>query len=219
MLKTYFKIAWRNVRKNKLYSFINILGFTVGITCCILIGLYITDELSYDKFHTNADRIARITMEFGSGGVVNAAVQTGTKAGPQFKRTFPAVQDYVRTMKYARVVTYGDKQFNEKNFLYADASFFVIFSFPLIEGDAATALNTGDKIVITQSAAKKYFGSANPVGKILRTNSNKDFIVSAVAADVPGNSQIQFDFIINFNNLDAAKTEDWWTANYITYLL
>jgi len=219
MLKTYFKIGWRNIRKNKLYSFINLTGLTVGITCCILIGLYISDEISYDRFHVNADRIVRVTMQYGSSGTINDVAQTGTKVGPQFKRTFPAVEDYVRTMKYARVVARNNKLFDEKNFLYADASFFKIFSFPLIKGDAANALNTTDKIVLTESAAKKYFGNEDAIGRTLRVGDSKDFIVSGIAKDVPGNSQIKFDFVTSFNNLNAAKTEQWWTANYVTYLL
>src|SRR6266498_5511765 len=219
MLKTYFKIGWRNIRKNKLYSFINLTGLTVGITCCILIGLYISDEISYDRFHVNADRIVRVTMQYGSSGTVNDVAQTGTKVGPQFKRTFPAVEDYVRTMRYARVVARNNKLFDEKNFLYADASFFKIFSFPFIKGDAANVLNTTDKVVLTESAAKKYFGNEDAIGRTLRVGDSKDFIVSGIAKDVPGNSQIKFDFITSFDNLNAAKTEQWWTANYITYLL
>ncbi len=218
MLKTYLKIAWRNIRKNKLYSIINLIGLTIGITCCILIGVYILDELNYDKFNTNADRIARITMEYGTGGTTQYVAQTGTKAGPQFKRTFPEVEDYTRLMKYPRVIAYEDKIFTEQNFLYADPSFFKIFSFPFVDGSTATALDENNKIVLTQSAAKRYFGNENAIGKILKVN-DKDFSVSAVAENVAGNSQIQFDFVIPFNNLDASKTEEWWTANYITYLL
>jgi putative ABC transport system permease protein len=219
MLKTYFKIAWRNIRKNKLYSFINIAGLTVGIVCCILIGLFISSELSFDKFHKNADRIARLTMEYSNGGIVNKVALTGTKAGPQFKRLFPAVEDYVRTMKFSRVVTYKDKLFDEQRFYYADESFFKIFSFPLVKGDAATALNANDKVVITESTSKKYFGTTDAIGKLIRIGDKNDFIISGIAKDVPRNSQIQFDFVINFKNLDASKNEIWWQANYITYLL
>jgi putative ABC transport system permease protein len=98
MIKTYFKIAWRSIRRNKLYSSINIIGLTVGITCCILIGLFIADEIQYDRFHTNSERIVRTTMEYKNGGDVNTSVYTGTKVGPQFKRSFPSVEAYVRTV-------------------------------------------------------------------------------------------------------------------------
>ena len=219
MLRSYFKIALRSIRKNKLYSFINIAGLTVGIVCCILIGLFISSELSFDKFHKNADRIVRTTMEYSNGGIVTKVVNTGTKVGPQFKRTFPAVEDYVRTIKFPRIVTSGVKQFNEKQFYYADESFLKIFSFPLIKGNAGTALNTNDKVVITESTAKKYFGTTDVIGKVIRIGDKKDFMISGVLKDIPRNSQIQFDFVINFNNLDAAKNEIWWQANYVTYFL
>jgi putative ABC transport system permease protein len=132
--------------KNKLYSAINIIGLTTGIVCCVLIGLYITNELSYDKFHVNGNRIARITMEYLRGGAVTTVATTGSKVGPQFKRVFPAVEDYARTLKFRRVVRYENKQFSEKRFLYADASVLQIFSFPLLKGDASDALSTTDKI-------------------------------------------------------------------------
>jgi putative ABC transport system permease protein len=219
MFKTYLKIALRNIRKNKLYSFINIAGLAMGIVCCILIGLFISSELRFDRFHKNAGRIVRATMEYSSGGIVNKVALTGTKVGPQFKRTFPAVEDYVRTMKFPRIITYKDKQFTEKQFYYADESFLKIFSFPLVKGDAATALATDDKVLMTESAAKKYFGTTDVIGKVIRIGDKKDFIISGVAKDVPRNSQIQFDFVVNFTNLDASKNEIWWTANYITYFL
>jgi len=219
MFRNYLKTAFRNLRKNKLYSAINIIGLTTGIVCCVLIGLYITNELSYDKFHVNGNRIARITMEYLRGGAVTTVATTGSKVGPQFKRVFPAVEDYARTLKFRRVVRYENKQFSEKRFLYADASFFKIFSFPLLKGDASDALSTTDKIVVTESAAKKYFGTTDAIGRTVRINDAKDFIVSAVAKDVPENSQVRFDFVVNFYNLDGTETEQWWMANYITYFL
>src|SRR5687767_7009548 len=132
MFKNYFKIAVRNLFRNKLYSFVNIFGLTIGITSCLLIGVYIVHELSYDKFHSNADRIARVTMDYYSGDAENKTATTGTKVGPQFARSFPDVEAYTRTLKYTRVLKYQDKLFEEKNFLYADSAFFSVFSFPLI---------------------------------------------------------------------------------------
>nr|MBA2761375.1 FtsX-like permease family protein [Segetibacter sp.] len=140
------------------------------------------------------------------------------KVGPEFKRSFPEVHAYSRTLKYTRVVGFGDKLFEEKNFLYADSAFFSMFSFKLITGAAATALNGPDKIVVTQSTAKKYFGKEDPVGKILKVGT-KDFIVTGVAADAPDNSQISFDFVGSFTSLNASKEEKWWEANYVTYIL
>ncbi len=222
MLKNYFKTALRNLYKNKLYSAINIFGLTVGLAACLLIGIYINHELSYDKFNKKANRIVRTTMEYGKDGTVNKGATTGTKVGPQFKRTFPLVEEYARTFISHNVVKSGDKMFDEPNILYADPAFFKIFSFHIIEGDAATALNEPDKIVITASMAKKYFGSDNyqeAINKIF-TSGGKDLRVSAVCEDVPQNSQMKFDFATQFLNLgNGVKEEQWWTANWITYFL
>ncbi len=219
MFKNYLKTALRNLRKNKLYSVINIFGLTAGLTACLLIGVYINHELSYDKFNANADRIVRATMEYSEAGTVNTTATTGTKVGPQFKRTFPLVQEYARTFISHNVIKSGDKMFDEPRILYADEPFFKIFSFHIIEGDAATALDAPDKIVITQSMAKKYFGNEDALNKVL-TSGGKDLRVSAVCEDVPRNSQIKFDFATQFYNLgNGVKDETWWTANWITYFL
>jgi putative ABC transport system permease protein len=219
MFKNYLKTALRNLRKNKLYSIINIFGLTVGLAACLLIGMYISHELSYDKFNANADRIVRATMEYSNAGTVNKTATTGTKVGPQFKRTFPLVEEYARTFISHNVVKYGDKIFDEPRILYADEPFFKIFSFHIIKGNAATALDAPDKIVVTKSIAKKYFGDEDPINKIL-TSGGKDLRVSAVCEDVPQNSQIKFDFATQFYNLgNGVKNETWWTANWITYFL
>ena len=155
MIKSYFKIAWRSLKKNKLYTFINILGLTIGIVSCLLIGIYIRQELSFDRFNENADRIVRVTMDYGHGNAPQRVAVTGTKVGPQFKRTFPAVADFVRLYKDDEVISYNSRLFKENNVLYADPAFFNIFSFRLINGDKLAALNAPDKIVVTQTAARE----------------------------------------------------------------
>jgi putative ABC transport system permease protein len=218
MFRNYLKTAFRNLQKNKLYSAINIFGLTVGLAACLLIGVYINQELSYDKFNVNADRIVRTTMEYKNSETVNTTATTGTRPGPQFKRTFPSVEEYARTYITQRVIKNGDKVFDESRVLYADQPFFKIFSFPIIEGNAATALDAPDKMVITKSMAKKYFGSGDPINKTLSIGK-KDFRISAVCEDAPQNSQIKFDFVTQFLNLNNVKDETWWTANWITYFL
>ena len=138
MFKNYLKTAFRNLRKNKLYSAINIFGLTVGLAACLLIGVYINHELSYDKFNTNADRIVRATMEYKFSGTVNSTATTGTKVGPQFKRIFPSIEEYVRTFIGHNVVQTENKMFDEPRILYADPAFFKMFSFRLIKGNATT---------------------------------------------------------------------------------
>jgi putative ABC transport system permease protein len=219
MIRNYFKVAIRHLQKNKLYAFINVFGLAIGITSCLLIGIYIWHELSYDSFHKNANRIVRVTWEYNFGDADNKTATTGTKVGPQFQRTFPEVENYVRTLKYPRVIEYNKKQFDEKNFLYADSAFFSVFSFQLIKGNPATVLDAPEKLVITKSMAKKYFGEDDPIGKTIKVNATKEFVVTGVAEDAPKNSQIQFDFIGSFKTLSASKEEKWSEANYITYLL
>src|SRR5436190_12040647 len=136
MFRNYLKTAFRSLRKNKLYSAINIFGLTVGLAACLLIGVYINHELSYDKFNVNASRIVRATMEYKFSGTVSTTATTGTKVGPQFKRIFPAIEEYVRTFIGHNVVKTEDKMFDEPRILYADPSFFRIFSFHIVRGSA-----------------------------------------------------------------------------------
>src|SRR6476646_7512661 len=112
MIRNYFKIAWRHLRKNKLYAFVTVLGLSIGIASCLLIGVYILNEMSFDRFHKNSDRIVRVTMDYNSGDQQNKVALTGTKVGPQFTRTFPQIESYVRTMKYPRVVSFQDKMYD-----------------------------------------------------------------------------------------------------------
>ncbi|TWJ04889.1 putative ABC transport system permease protein [Mucilaginibacter frigoritolerans] len=218
MIKSYFKIAWRNLQKNKLYSFVNIIGLTTGIVSCLLIGIYLKHELTYDGFNKNADKIVRVTMEYNHGGGSQKMACTGTKVGPQFSRMFPEIVDYVRLYKSSKIVKLNNQLFEENNFLYAEPSLFQIFSFKLNNGSIADALSSPDKMVISQTIAKKYFGDENPVGKTLKAG-DKNYTVSAVAADAPSNSQFKFDFLVPFSTLNQAKKEQYYGANYITYLL
>ncbi len=219
MIKNYFKIALRNIQKNQLYSAINILGLVIGLAACLLIGIYITHELGYDKFNKNANRIVRATMEFSHAGTLNTVATTGTKAGPQFKRTFPEVEEYVRTFIGTRIVKREEKIFEEKRFLFADEAFFKVFSFQLLAGSAAEVLDAPDKIVITESTAKKYFGNEEAINKTLKVG-NKDYTISGICKDAPQNSQIKFDLVSAFLNIgNNVKEEQWWTANWITYFL
>jgi len=219
MFKNYLKTAFRNLGKNKLYSGINIIGLTIGLAACLLIGVFINHELSYDKFNANAERIVRITMEYKKAEAVNTTATTGTKVGPQFKRTFPAVEEYTRTFISHGIIKYGEKIFDEQRILFADEPLFKIFSFKLVEGDATSALDAPDKIVLTRSMAKKYFGNDQDVINKTIIALGKDFKVSAICEDAPQNSQIKFDFVTQFLNLNGVKNEKWWEANWITYLL
>lgn len=224
MFKNYLKTALRSFFKNKTASAINIFGLTIGLTCCLLIALYIQHELSFDNFQTNGDRIARVIMEYNFDG--NSANQKGNytsvRVAPVFKRTFPEVESAVKMTQYARVIHSADKLINEKNFMYADATFFTIFSFKLLQGDVHSILSASHDVVLTESTAKKYFGNENPIGKALQVgNESTLYHVTGVMQDCPANSQIRCDFVASFSSLGITpdSEDSYWDANYTTYLL
>ena len=220
MLRNYLKIALRNFQRNRLASMINLLGLTIGLTSCLLIVLYIQNELSYDGFEKKGDRIARVIMEYGfnGGGELKKGNYTSTKVAPVFKRTFPEVESAVRMALQPRVVSFGEKLFKENRFMYADSSFFDVFSFHLVEGDSRTALSGPGKVILTESAARKYFGARAGVGQVLNVGS-VPYLVTGIIQDCPGNSQIKFDFLASFSSLGEDQEETYWDANYTTYLL
>jgi len=221
MIKYYFKIALRNLRRHKLLSGINILGLATGIACCLLIALYVFHEKSYDRFNKNADRIVRATMELSYNGNVTKVAVTGTKVLPEFKRVFPEVEDGVRFYPVTAIVKYGNNLFQEKGFVYADSTLLNIFSFPLLQGDPLKVLDGPNQLIVTASTAKKYFGNENALGKVLRVNNDKDYVVTGVARDCPANSQIQFNIVASWSSLTdpVFQEESWFDASHYTYLL
>ena len=227
MLNNYIKIAFRNLKKSKGYSFINISGLAIGMACCLLIILYIQDELSYDTFHLNADRIFRVvasTLEDGTPTNANGIFGTG----PALKKDFPEVVDFVRIRKMGQgselYVGYGDRKFYEEWFFFADPTIFSVFTFPLLRGEAEKALSEPNSIVITEAMAEKYFGSEDPMGKMLETdpyNSGEKmlFQVTGIAKDVPRNSHLHFDFLASYINQteDLTSFSGFW--QHYTYIL
>src|SRR5437762_5107592 len=224
MFKNYLKTAWRNLWKNKTSSLINIFGLTIGLTCCLLIALYIRHELSYDDFEVNRQRIARVIMEYQFSGSSTSTKGnfTSVRVAPVLKQNFPEVESAIKMAEYERVIHYEDKFINEKKFMYADSTFFDIFSFRLLKGDSHSALEGPYKLVVTESYAKKYFGDENPIGKLLQVGSDSNlYQVTGVVQDCPSNSQIRFDFLASFSSLGITKDYEssYWDANYTTYLL
>lgn len=221
MIPYYLKSALRSFFKNKTSSIINLVGLTIGLTIVITFFVLVRYELSFDSFHENADRIYRIVK--GNAADKESYAGTPPTLGDFIKDNIPEVEDFTRLHKAELVVKYGDNQFTEKEFFFADPSFFEIFTFPLSKGNASTALQNPGSIVITKTAATKYFGSDNPVGKILTVGENNNFTVTAVAEDVPDNSHFHFDFIIPFKRLDdvlkSNQLESWGSWNFYTYIL
>jgi putative ABC transport system permease protein len=222
MIKNWFRTAWRNLRKNRTASAINIVGLAIGFSSCLLIALFIRHELSYDDFEVKGNRIVRCIMEyrFDGGGEIQRGNFTSTKVAPTFKRTFPEVESAVRMYMADYTVKYQEKLFNEKRFMFADSSFFDIFSCPLLEGNVATGLSGPRKVILTASTARRYFGAEEPLGKMIRVgNDTTAYQVTGLMKDLPSNSQFKFDFLASFSSLFANQEETWWDANYGTFLL
>ncbi|HUB60365.1 MAG TPA: ABC transporter permease [Puia sp.] len=222
MFKNYLLTALRGFRKNRMAAVINIFGLTVGLSSCLLIALFIRHELSYDDFETKGPRIVRVIMSyrFNGGEEMTTGNFTSTKVATTFQQVFPEVEAAVRMNDPDEIVRYGEKLFNEKRFVFVDSSFFTVFSMPLTRGDARSALSGPRKIVLTQTAARRYFGDADPMGKLLRVGSDSsNYEVTGVMADPPSNSQIKFDLLASFSSLYANDNNTYWDANYYTYLL
>ena len=222
MIRNWILTALRGFRKNKTSTVINILGLTVGLSSCLLIAVFIRHEISYDDFEVRGNRIARVIMEyrFNGGGEINRGNFTSTKVATTFKRVFPEVESAVRMYERDRIVSYGEKLFTESAFVFADSSFFNVFSFPLLEGDSRTALSGPRKVILTESTARRYFGTTDPLGKLLRVRTDSaDYLVTGVMADFPSNSQFKFDFLASFSSLYANQDDSYWDASYGTFLL
>jgi putative ABC transport system permease protein len=221
MITNFFKTAWRNIRKNKLFSFINILGLSLGIATCFIIMLYVQDELSYDRFNKNADNIVRVIFKADiSGGKINESV-TMAPVAATMKRDFPEVEDATRILNDGTPkINYGNKSFNDDRFAYVDPNFFSIFTLPMIDGDPKTVLAQPNTVVITQTTAKKYFGDSNALGKtIALADVSNPYKVTGVIKDIPANSHFHFDMFASMLGRPDATSDSWMGGGFHTYLL
>ncbi len=222
MLTSYIKTAIRNLKKYKGYSFINITGLAVGIACCILILLWVRDELSFDGFHAKADSLFRVVEEqiYTAGEIFPVAV-TPAPLAPALKDEFPEITDTCRYTTAPRfLVRYEDNRFYESGLGMADPSFFTMFSFPLVKGDPETVFKQLNAIALSESMAEKYFGQEDPIGKVLRLENQFDLIVAGVMQDIPANSHLQFDFVMPFKLLEfgGQRLDQWGNNQYFTYV-
>jgi putative ABC transport system permease protein len=226
MLKNSLNIAIRNLRKNRNHSLVNITGLALGMACAILIGLYVKHELSYDRFHNNADRIFRaVKTEISSGKPMRSAISPNP-LGPSLRAAFPEVAGTVRISSGGpdeKAVGYGEKSFFEEAFFLTDPSFFQVFTFPLLKGDPRTALSDPWSVVITQRAAEKYFGDEDPLGKQLTYENTHVFTVTGVIENIPENSHFHSDFFASMGCADDLYwdgfLDDWTQSSVHTYIL
>jgi putative ABC transport system permease protein len=221
MIRNYIKIAFRTLAKNLTYSFINIAGLAVGLTAFIIIFLWIQDELSYDRFNANADRLHRvIENQYYANSEIFPVAVTPAPLGPYLKENFPEISDAVRLNQVNFLLQYEDISFNEDG-LMADPAFINMFSVEFIKGDPKKAFSNSEGIIISETLAKKFFGEEDPIGNVFRINDH-DFNVTGMFRDIPENSHLRFHFIFDFEFMKKFGWNDLtnWTSNSLyTYVL
>jgi putative ABC transport system permease protein len=222
MIRNYFLLAYRVIARYKSYSFINILGLAVGLTCGIIIYLWILDELNYDKYNENYSSIYRLVQDekFETGTFKVAA--TPAPLGPALKETFPEIKEEARYRPIIEkvMVACKDKKFYENNFGYADPELFKIFTFKFLSGSGEHCLDQPNSLLITKSIAAKYFGSGDPIGKSLQIDGGNVYTVTAVIDDLPANSHLRFDILAPFGKLNEMGWNVGWNNNYYySYML
>ena len=223
MFKNYFKIAIRNLTRNKIYSLINILGLSIGLACAMLILLYVKDEVSYDQFHNNVSRIYRVVTKSKHDGVEHKDGNTGFLQGPSFAQNVTSIKSFVRIQSGTEDIKLGN-EVESQDLLYVDSPFFSMFTFPLIEGDAKTCLQEPHSIVLSEDAAQKQFGTSHAVGRIVMVKDDSTFVpytVTAVAKRCPQNSSIQFSVLLPFkvSKEDAANKDNWFNFFLNTFVV
>jgi putative ABC transport system permease protein len=237
MTKNYFKIAWRSLRKHTTYTAINIIGLTIGLGCCLMIALYVQDELSYDKYHKNSDQIYRVIHGNAEDGKPKDAkshdyrfqVWGNAPVGAALKADFPEVKEVIQFSGRSTILLKnGENVFQEENVFFADSNTLKVFSWPLVAGDPGTALLAPYSAVLTETTAKKYFGNENPIGKILQGGgtggraSEGVYKVTGVMKDVPSNSHFTFDALMSMSSFKQSWAEvfdEWGYVDFYTYFL
>lgn len=220
MFKNYFRVAFRNLWKNKQFSAINILGLAIGLATCLLIMIYVLDELSYDRFNADAERIYRVDGDIRFGGTHYLIATVAAPVGPTLKQDYPEVEEVTRFRNYGGLlVRKGTLNIKEDKAIYADSSLFRVFSLPLIAGNPATALKEPHTVVITEKIARKYFNSTDVVGHSLLMNDAASYRVTGVMKEIPGQSHVNFDFFVSLSESEESKRSNWLSNNFNTYIL
>jgi len=224
MIGNYITVAWRNLIRHKGYSMINMTGLAVGLACCLLILLYIQQELSYDRYHENADRIYRVGFRqvVTQGRGMNTA-RTPHPLAPTLLASFPEVEAATRFRRaYNPLVRLGERGFVEERFYFADAQVFALFSFPLLQGDPTTALSQPFSVVLSEVMAQKYFAGADLIGQRLTVADVGDMEVTGVLRNIPANSHFTFDFLASYSTLQTTQSgqlQQWDMNVTSTYIM
>lgn len=222
MIRSYLKIAWRNLLKNKTFSLINIFGLAIGFSSFMLIGLYVVDELSYDRFHEKADRIYRVDADIRFGGTDLNLASSADAAGAVMKKDYPEVEQYVRIYanEGAKFIKKGSEYIRESSVAYADSTLFDVFTLPVLAGNPKTALDQPNTVVISETAARKYFGTTDALGKTVEVGIEEriPYTVTTVIKDIPANSHFHFDMLFSMDNVKY-NFGNFLSHNFNTYLV
>ena len=220
MFKNFVKVALRNLWKNKAFSAINIIGLSVGLAVCLLIVLYVKDELSYDRYNAQAENIYRIDADLAFNGTQFISAVSPAPLAPTLKKDDPQIVQYTRTRNFGDILIKKDNQnIPNHNAVFADSTFFQVFSIPMIAGNRLTALNEPNSIVIDETTAKKYFNSTNVLGKTLYVDNSVNCKITGVIRDIPPQSHFHFSFIRPIHDTWHNDQDDWLSNNYASYVL
>jgi putative ABC transport system permease protein len=220
MLKSYLTIALRNLYRHKIFSAINVIGLAIGLTACLFIVLFVQDELSYDGYHTKADRLYRLYTKGKVGGNDIQTPLIGSPAGPALVNDYPFVESATRLREMGSyIVGYGERKFKEEKVVFADPGFFQTFSVPMIVGDPKTALAKPNSVVITETVGKKYFGNTDPVGKLMNLGTDGLYKVTGVCRDVPSNTHFAYNIFASLITIERDPQARWLANGLYTYLV
>lgn len=226
LFANYVRIGIRSLVKDRAYSAINIAGLSIGIACCLILGLYLHNELNYDGYHDKQDRLYRVVNRLTINGKTDFASATSRQLGPMLEEQYPEIEDSVRfdevPVAQSLLRDSSNQSYFWDNLYYADPSALSMFDFHVLYGDQATALVDPNSMAISESFARQYFGDRNPIGEILSTDSY-NFRVDLVYADQPDNTHLKYDALLSYNRLPAIegvqRREGLWNINLFTYLL
>ena len=220
MFKNYFKIAFRNLWRNKGFSAINIFGLALGLSICLLITLFVIDELSYDEFNIKADRIYRVNSDFKVNGSLFNDRESPALMAQTMVKEYPGIENAARIKDNGKVlVKKGNETLTEPNGFFADDELFKVFTLPMIAGDPKTALSQPHSLVISAYIAKKYFNTTDVIGKTLHLDNTSDYKITGVIKDMPAQSHLHFNLIKSVMELPERNNPEWSSENFLTYLL
>lgn len=220
MLKNYMTIAFRNLMRNKFFSFINIIGLAIGITCFFALAIFIIDESGYDSYNENAGQIYRVVNHTKFNGQESVHAKTCAPLGDALHREFPEVLKYTRIGYTGQHnLRYGDKYFRENGIYTADSNYFDLFTLPFIYGNPKEALNKPNSIVISDKIAKKYFGDENPLGKTFIVDDKETYLITGVMKGYPIKSSFRCSFLLSMSTEKESQNQDWLDGGFSTYIL